>query len=38
VAAVVHKNTTPKEAFDLFNTLKRRAASVNEVVRMANTE
>jgi len=38
VAAVVHKNTTPKEAFDLFNTLKRRAASVNEVARMANTE
>ena len=38
VAAVVHKNMTPKEAFDLFNTLKRRAASVNEVVRMANTE
>ena len=38
VAAVVHKNTTPKEAFVLFNTLKRRAASVNEVARMANTE
>ena len=38
VAAVVHKNMAPKEAFDLFNTLKRRAASVNEVVRMANTE
>ena len=38
VVAVVHKNTTPKEAFDLFNTLKRRAASVNEVARMANTE
>jgi putative autoinducer-2 (AI-2) aldolase len=38
VAAVVHKNMKPKEAFELFNTLKRRAASVNEVVRMANTE
>jgi len=38
VAAVVHKNMAPKEAFDLFNILKRRAASVNEVVRMANTE
>jgi putative autoinducer-2 (AI-2) aldolase len=38
VAAVVHKNMKPKEAFDLFNTLRRRAASVNEVVRMANTE
>src|SRR6516165_3041264 len=38
VAAVVHKNMTPKEAFELFNTLKRRAASVGEVVRMANTE
>jgi 3-hydroxy-5-phosphonooxypentane-2,4-dione thiolase len=38
VAAVVHKNMKPKEAFELFNTLKRRAASVSEVVRMANTE
>ena len=38
VAAVVHKNMKPKEAFELFNTLKRRTASVNEVVRMANTE
>ena len=38
VAAVVHKNMRPKEAFELFNTLKRRTASVNEVVRMANTE
>jgi 3-hydroxy-5-phosphonooxypentane-2,4-dione thiolase len=38
VAAVVHKNMKPKEAFELFNSLKRRAASVNEVVRMANTE
>jgi putative autoinducer-2 (AI-2) aldolase len=38
VAAVVHKNMKPKEAFELFNTLKRRAASVGEVVRMANTE
>jgi putative autoinducer-2 (AI-2) aldolase len=38
VAAVVHKNMKPKEAFELFNTLKRRAASIGEVVRMANTE
>ncbi len=38
VAAVVHKNMRPKEALELFNTLKRRAASVSEVVRMANTE
>jgi hypothetical protein len=38
VAAVVHKNMKPKEAFELFTTLKRRAASVSEVVRMANTE
>src|SRR6516164_2245184 len=38
VAAVVHKNLKPKEAFELFNTLKRRAASVNEVVRRAKTE
>jgi 3-hydroxy-5-phosphonooxypentane-2,4-dione thiolase len=38
VAAVVHKNLKPKEAFELFNTLKRRAASVSEVVRMANPE
>ena len=38
VAAVVHKNMKPKEAFDLFNALKRRAASVSEVVRMANSE
>jgi putative autoinducer-2 (AI-2) aldolase len=38
VAAVVHKNMKPKEALELFNTLKRRAASVSEVVRMANTE
>jgi len=38
VAAVVHKNMKPKEAFELFNTFKRRAASVSEVVRMANTE
>jgi putative autoinducer-2 (AI-2) aldolase len=38
VAAVVHKNMKPKEAFELFNTLKRRAASVSEVVRMANPE
>src|SRR5262249_8357275 len=37
VAAVVHKNLKPKEAFELFNTLKRRAASVNEVVRRAKT-
>jgi 3-hydroxy-5-phosphonooxypentane-2,4-dione thiolase len=38
VAAVVHKDMKPKEAFELFNTLKRRTASVNEVVRMAKTE
>ena len=38
VAAVVHKNMKPKEAFELFSTLKRRTASVNEVVRMASTE
>jgi len=38
VAAVVHKNMKPKEAFELFNTLKQRAASVSEVVRMANPE
>jgi putative autoinducer-2 (AI-2) aldolase len=38
VAAVVHKNMKPKEAFELFNTFKRRAASVSEVVRMANPE
>jgi len=29
VAAVVHKNMKPKEAFELFNSLKGRAASVN---------
>jgi hypothetical protein len=28
----------PKEALDLFNSLKRRAASVSEVVRVANRE
>jgi 3-hydroxy-5-phosphonooxypentane-2,4-dione thiolase len=38
VAAVVHKSMKPKEAFELFNTIKRRAESVSEVVRMANTE
>jgi putative autoinducer-2 (AI-2) aldolase len=38
VAAVVHKNMKPKEAFELFNTLRRRATSIGEVVRMANTE
>jgi len=38
VAAIVHKDMKPKEAFELFNTLKRRTASVNEVVRMAKTE
>ena len=38
VAAVVHKDMKPKEAFELFNTLKRRTASVNEVVRIAKTE
>src|SRR5438477_6131723 len=38
VAAVVHKNMKPKEAFELFNTLKRRATSIGEVVRRANTE
>jgi 3-hydroxy-5-phosphonooxypentane-2,4-dione thiolase len=38
VAAVVHKNMKPKEAFELFNTFKRRTASISEVVRMANTE
>jgi 3-hydroxy-5-phosphonooxypentane-2,4-dione thiolase len=38
VAAVVHKSMKPKEAFELFNTIKRRAVSVSEVVRMANTE
>jgi putative autoinducer-2 (AI-2) aldolase len=38
IAAAVHKNMKPKEAFDLFNTLKRRAASVSEVVRIANSE
>ena len=27
VAAVVHKNMKPKEAFELFNSLKRRAAA-----------
>ena len=35
VAAVVHKNMKPKEAFELFNTFKRRAGSVSEVMRMA---
>ncbi len=38
VAAVVHKSMKPKEAFDLFNSLKRRAASVSEVVRVAKSE
>jgi len=38
VAAVVHKNMKPKEALELFNSLKRRAASVSEVVRVANRE
>jgi putative autoinducer-2 (AI-2) aldolase len=38
VAAVVHKNMKPKEAFELFNTFKRRAGSVSEVMRMAKTE
>src|SRR5438874_7105102 len=38
VAAVVHKNMKPKEAFELFNSLKRRAGSVSEVVRVANRE
>src|SRR5215510_7783389 len=38
INAVVHKNAKPKEALELFTTLKRRAASVSEVVRMANTE
>jgi len=37
VAAVVHKNMKPKEAFELFNTFKRRAGSVSEVMRMAAT-
>jgi putative autoinducer-2 (AI-2) aldolase len=36
VAAVVHKNMKPKEALELFNSLKRRAGSVSEVVRTAN--
>jgi putative autoinducer-2 (AI-2) aldolase len=35
VAAVVHKNMKPKEAFELFNAFKRRAGSVSEVMRMA---
>ena len=35
VAAVVHKNMNPKEAFELLNTFKRRAGSVSEVMRMA---
>jgi len=35
VAAVVHKNMNPKEALELFNTFKRRAGSVSEVMRMA---
>ena len=35
VAAVVHKNMTPQEAFELLNTFKRRAGSVSEVMRMA---
>src|SRR6202051_3068003 len=38
VAAVVHKNMKPKDAFDLFGSLKRRGASVSEVVRIANSE
>src|ERR1700692_3646451 len=38
VAAVVHKNMKPKEAYDLFGSLKRRGASVSEVVRIANSE
>jgi putative autoinducer-2 (AI-2) aldolase len=38
VAAVVHKNMKPKEALELFNSLKRRAASVSEVVRVAKSE
>jgi putative autoinducer-2 (AI-2) aldolase len=38
VAAVVHKNMKPKEALELFNLLKRRAASVSEVVRVAKSE
>jgi putative autoinducer-2 (AI-2) aldolase len=33
VAAVVHKNMKPKEALDLFNTLKAKAA--NGAVRAA---
>jgi 3-hydroxy-5-phosphonooxypentane-2,4-dione thiolase len=38
VAAVVHKNMKPKEAFELFDTFKRRAGSVSEVMRRAKTE
>jgi 3-hydroxy-5-phosphonooxypentane-2,4-dione thiolase len=38
VAAVVHKNMKPKEAFKLFDTFKRRAGSVSEVMRRAKTE
>ena len=38
VAAVVHKNMKPQEAFELFNTFKRRAGSVSEVMRKAKTE
>jgi putative autoinducer-2 (AI-2) aldolase len=38
VAAVVHKNMKPKEAFELFDTFKRRAGSVSEVMRMAKSE
>jgi hypothetical protein len=36
VAAVVHKNMKPKEALELFNSLKRRAAAVNAAVRTAS--
>jgi putative autoinducer-2 (AI-2) aldolase len=38
VAAVVHKNMKPKEAFELFETFKRRAGSFSEVMRMAKSE